>query len=207
MDTARRLVAFLLLVALPPSLLLWIAIHPVARFWRRLGAGWTYGLLSFPCVALMGGIWAMRRRLLGDDLGTSWALVAAATACAALATLIARKRGRLLTFSVLAGLPELSPRRYPGRLLTEGIYARIRHPRYVEVVVGVLAYALFANHVGTYVLWLLLLPTLLLVVRLEERELRERFGDAWEDYARRVPRFLPRRRRAAGSRPRPPRSG
>jgi protein-S-isoprenylcysteine O-methyltransferase Ste14 len=133
--------------------------------------------------------------LLGADLGTSWLLVGAAAACAVPAFLIARARGRLLTFGVLAGLPELSPGRYPGRLLTEGIYARIRHPRYVEVAVGTLAYALFANHVGTYVLWLLLLPTLLLVVRLEERELRERFGAAWDEYARRVPRFLPRRRR------------
>jgi protein-S-isoprenylcysteine O-methyltransferase Ste14 len=31
-------------------------------------------------------------------------------------------------------------------------------------------------------------------VRLEERELRDRFGAEWEAYARRVPRFLPRRR-------------
>lgn len=201
MDTARRVVALLLLLALPSSLLLWVVIHPAARFWRRLGAGWTYGLLAFPCGALMAATCMERRVLLGGDLGTSWPLVAAAGVCAVLAMAIARKRGRLLTFGVLAGLPELSSDRYPGRLLTQGIYARLRHPRYVEVVVGVLAYALFANHVGTYVLWLLLLPTLLLVVRLEEKELHERFGAAWDDYARRVPRFVPRRR------PEPPRGG
>ena len=65
----------------------------------------------------------------------------------------------------------------------------------MEVVAGTLAYALFANHVGVYVLWLLLFPALLLVIRLEERALRERFGPAWEEYARRVPRFVPRSRR------------
>jgi hypothetical protein len=194
MDTARRVVALLLLLALPSSLFLWVVIHPAARFWRRLGPGWTYGVLAFPCAALIAATWRERRPLLGADLGTSWPLVAAAGICAVPAMAIARKRGRLLTFGVLAGLPELSRDRYPGRLLTEGIYARVRHPRYVEVVVGVLAYALFANYVGTYVLWLLLLPTLLLVVRLEEEELRERFGAAWDDYARRVPRFVPRRR-------------
>jgi protein-S-isoprenylcysteine O-methyltransferase Ste14 len=197
MDTARRVVALLLLLSLPSSLLLWVVIHPAARFWRRLGAGWTYGLLAIPCAALMGLTWVGRQLLLGHDLGTSWPLVAAAAVCAVLAASIARKRGRLLTFGVLAGLPELSPGRYPGRLLTDGIYSRMRHPRYVEVVVGVLAYALFANHVGTYVLWLLLIPTLLLVVHLEEGELRERFGAAWDEYARRVPRFVPRGR--AGS--------
>lgn len=195
MDTARRVVALLTLVSLPPAVLLWIVIHPLVRFWRRLGFGWTYGLLAVPCAALMGAIWVGRQRLLGADLGTRWPLVGAAVACAAVAGALARARGRLLTFGILAGLPELSPGRYPGRLLTEGIYARVRHPRYVEVVVGTLAYSLFANHVGTYVLWLLLFPALLLVIRLEERELRERFGAAWEDYARRVPRFVPRRRR------------
>jgi len=192
MDTARRVVALLPLLTLPPSLLLWVVIHPAARFWRRLGVWWTYGLLAFPCAALMGAIWVARRRLLGADLGSSWPLVAAAATGVTLAAILARKRGRLLTFSVLAGLPELSPGRYPGRLLTEGIYARIRHPRYVEVAVGVLAYALFANHVGSYVLWLLLLPTLLFVVRLEEAELSERFGAAWDAYARKVPKFIPR---------------
>ena len=185
----------MLLLALPPSLLLWVVIHPLARFWRRLGFGWTYALLSVPCAVVMGTTWAARRRLLGADLGTSWPLVVVAAACAVVAAVLARERGRLLTFGILAGRPELSPARYPGRLLTEGVYARIRHPRYVEVVIGTLAYALFANHVGTYVLWLLLLPTLLFVVRLEERELRERFGGAWEEYAQRVPRLIPRRRR------------
>jgi protein-S-isoprenylcysteine O-methyltransferase Ste14 len=31
-------------------------------------------------------------------------------------------------------------------------------------------------------------------VVLEERELRERFGEAWVEYSRRVPRFVPHRR-------------
>lgn len=195
MDTARRVVALLLLISLPPSLLLWIVIHPFAGFWRRLGAWWTYGLLAAPSGVIMLATWWARRSLLGRDFGTSWTLIALAILCAVVAGVLAFKRRGLLTFGVLSGLPELSPSRYPGRLLTEGIYSRIRHPRYVEVVVGTLAYALFANYAGSYVLWLLLCPTLLLIVRLEERELRERFGAAWTEYARQVPRFLPRWRK------------
>ena len=42
------------------------------------------------------------------------------------------------------------------------------------------------------VLWLISLPTLHLVVVLEERELRQRFGAAYDAYARQVPRYLPR---------------
>jgi protein-S-isoprenylcysteine O-methyltransferase Ste14 len=137
-------------------------------------------------------LFAKRSLLLGADLGTSWPLVALAAIWVTLAGSIARHRIKLLRFSILVGTPELSPAAYPGRLLTEGIYARIRHPRYVEVTMWVLGYALLANYTGTYLLWLLGLPTLHLVVLLEERELRQRFGADYDEYARRVPRYLPR---------------
>ena len=65
-----------------------------------------------------------------------------------------------------------------------------RTPRPMRAVLG---YALFANYLGIYLLWLVSLPTLHLVVLLEERELRQRFGAAYDEYARAVPRYLPRR--------------
>ncbi len=54
-----------------------------------------------------------------------------------------------------------------------------------------LAYALFANHLATYVLLLLTVPSLHFIVVLEERELHERFPSEYADYCRRVPRFFP----------------
>jgi len=39
------------------------------------------------------------------------------------------------------------------------------------------------------------LPLLWLTVILEERELRQRFGAAYDGYCQRVPRFRPHRRR------------
>ena len=54
------------------------------------------------------------------------------------------------------------------------------------------AYVAFANYSGAWVLYALAFPAIHLVVLLEERELRERFGAEYEDYCRRVPRYLPR---------------
>ena len=56
------------------------------------------------------------------------------------------------------------------------------------------AWALLVNHLTLYVLWLLWLPTVWLIVVLEERELHERFGPAYAAYCSRVPRFIARAR-------------
>lgn len=180
-------------MTLPPAVLLWLAIHPLAARWRRLGVVKTYLILAVPSIALMAAAFMLRERLLGRDLGSSGLLLVLAGASLVAAAAIARQRLKQLSVSILSGVPELSPAAYPGRLLTEGIYSRVRHPRYVEVVLWVLGYACFANHVGVYLLWLATLPALHLVVLLEERELRQRFGADYDAYARRVPRYLPHR--------------
>jgi protein-S-isoprenylcysteine O-methyltransferase Ste14 len=61
----------------------------------------------------------------------------------------------------------------------------------MAVWLGTVAVALFANYLAVYVLALVLVPALYLVVVLEERELRERFGEDYVTYSQRVPRFIP----------------
>ena len=90
------------------------------------------------------------------------------------------------------GVPELS-RTDKGWLLTEGIYARVRNPRYLEFMAFILAYVSFANFAGTWVLALLVFPAMHVLVLVEERELRERFGAEYEAYCQQVPRRIPRR--------------
>ncbi len=194
MDDVRYFFALVLLLFMPPAVGLWYVIHPLARYWRRLGPVWTYVVLLPPVFAGIYAVYLARGRLVGADLGFSWLATVAALVLAAAGIRIALARKRHLTHRILTGVPELSGTN-PGVLLTNGIYGRIRHPRYVEIACIVLAYALFANHVGGYVVAVLTFPALFLVVILEERELRDRFGTAYEDYCRNVPRFIPRRPR------------
>ena len=99
---------------------------------------------------------------------------------------------RHVTIKVLIGLPELAPERHPGRLVTGGLYARIRHPRYVQFLLGLLGYALFADYLAAYIVVALWIPGIWAIAVLEERELRDRFGEQYEEYCRRVRRFVPR---------------
>ncbi len=192
MGSVRYFIALLVLVALPPGLLLWFFIHPFARFWRKLGPVWTYGVLSIPTAGVMLLAFLLRDHLLAVEYGTSVPLAFLAVVLAICALIVQKKRRKHLTKAILTGLPELSRSQGSGKLLTEGIYGTIRHPRYVELWLFVLAYSLLANYLAVYVATILTVPILYLVVVLEERELRQRFGVEYEEYCERVPRVFPR---------------
>jgi len=196
MNAVRYYFALIILMSLVPAIFLWFLIHPFGAFWRRLPPWVTYTVMGFATVACMAPVFLLRARLLAVDFGTNYGTMALGFIAVALGSVIAVKRKRYLTFKILSGLPQVSAQQYPGILLTQGIYGKVRHPRYIEVVFWVLGYALFANFLALYVGFLLSIPGLLLIVLLEERELEERFGDEWRDYAARVPRFVPNRYRS-----------
>ncbi|HYB72779.1 MAG TPA: methyltransferase [Candidatus Sulfotelmatobacter sp.] len=192
MDSARYYVALVLVIAFPPMLLAWPLIHPFVRFWRKLGPGWTYTVVGTFIGAGMVGLSLIRRPLLAIEFGTSYPLAALGALCFAASLWMGLALLRHMTITLILGLPEIAPERHPAGLVTQGIYARIRHPRYVQLALGLLGCALFANYLAPYATFALWLPGLWTIVVLEERELRDRFGAEYEAYCRRVPRFVPR---------------
>jgi protein-S-isoprenylcysteine O-methyltransferase Ste14 len=197
MDNARYFIAVLMVVMMPPAIVYWYIIHPFARLWRRAGSTATFAAVSSLSAVACWVLWRFRVQLAGTDLGAQPALIAAAVPAAIVGIIIARRRRKLLTMRVLVGVPEVSGED-KGRLLTEGIYAKTRNPRYLEFLALSFAYVAFANYVGVWILYLSAFPALHLVVLLEERELRDRFGAEYDEYCRRVPRYIPRKRSAAG---------
>jgi protein-S-isoprenylcysteine O-methyltransferase Ste14 len=97
----------------------------------------------------------------------------------------------------LRGKHDLGAQRTPfprpkdgGQLITTGIFARMRHPLYLGVIVLGFGWALIWRSGPALALAVLQAAFLDLKARREERWLRELFA-GYDDYARRVKRFIP----------------
>lgn len=192
MDAVRYYIALILVVTMLPMLLVWPLIHPFISFWRRLGPALT-STLVWSFLGLIGvGLFLARKSWLAVDFGTNYVLVVQGVLLEAASIWLWGPLHRYLSFTTMMGLPELAPQKYPTTLITGGIYSWIRHPRYVQILLFIWGYALIANYPAAYVTAGLWLPGVLIIARLEEKELRDRYGAAYEEYCRRVPRFVPR---------------
>ena len=87
-------------------------------------------------------------------------------------------------------LAHVSP---PVRLVSIGLYRRVRNPMYVGAVSFVLGLGLtFGSPVVLIYLVLLFTGFHLHTVLIEEPWLAREFPDEWESFSRRVPRWIPR---------------
>lgn len=95
--------------------------------------------------------------------------------------------GRIWSALYISGYKE-------DRIVTEGPYALVRNPLYVCSFIGAIGLGLATRHLAILALiagaFLLYYP---LVVLAEERNLLLKFGQVYQAYTARVPRFLPRR--------------
>jgi len=160
--------------------------------WRRVGARPTFVFLFVVCVACGYALWRARGPLLAVDYGANPWLWPPALAFYGGAIWIQKHVKRHLTFRIMAGVPELAEDRTGGRLLQGGVYARVRHPRYLAVTLSMIGWALFTNFLATYVLVPVTAGGLAAIAWFEERELRDRFGAEHDAYRRKVPMIIPR---------------
>jgi len=191
MDAVRYYIALLMLVAFPAGMSMWFLIHPLAGFWRRRGPVFTY--LVVAAVALLIGftVYRFRQPILSVEFGFGWPQAVLALAFYAGGIVLEMHYRRQITIGTLLGLPEVSGER-PSELLSQGIYARVRHPRYLGLLCEISASAFLVNYLATYLLAVATVPVLYLTVLLEERELLQRFGDEYAEYMLQVPRFFPK---------------
>ena len=119
------------------------------------------------------------------DFG-GWGLLAPASVVGLLAALL----GTAVFVRSARAMDSAEAMGVTGDLYTDGPYAYSRNPQYVGMIVGVGGFALavdsalVAGLAAAHVGWVLLLP------RAEEPHLRAEFGDTYDRYAARVPRFV-----------------
>jgi protein-S-isoprenylcysteine O-methyltransferase Ste14 len=77
------------------------------------------------------------------------------------------------------------------QLVTTGPYAIVRHPMYTGLLTAFLGSALALGQWRGVLAFLIALGALWHKWRLEERWMREQFGESYEDYSRRVPAVVP----------------
>lgn len=192
MDTVRYHVALLTLVTFIPGILFWPFAHGLVHSWRQLGLVISYSVLGAILIAIGAGVFLLRQPLLAVEFGPPGWFGLPAVLCFVAALAVEFQCRKHLRLHTLVGVPELSPTPTGQPLLDQGIYARLRHPRYVVVILSICAVALFTNYLAAYLLCPLACLALYGITLMEERELVERFGQAYKQYQRRVPRFVPK---------------
>ncbi len=192
MDLARYYIALMFTVAMLPAVLVWIFIHPFAEKWRKIGLIGTYIFITAFVALGIFLLWLARGWILTIEFGFNKFLSVLAVIFFCLSIFLGIMWRRVFSGWTVIGVPEIAGRDNSGELVTEGIYSYIRHPRYLEIGMVAVAAALFSNYLAAYIVVLVYIPLIHIVALLEERELRNRFGKAYEEYCSRVPRFIPR---------------
>lgn len=128
-----------------------------------------------------------RWRLPGTITGAATALMVGGSALAA--------AGALRLGPSLRPLPAPPP---GATLRTDGAYGLVRHPIYAGLLIACAGAALRRARPEPLAALAVLAGVLHVKSGYEERLLRAEFGAAYDDYAARVPRLVPRRRTTCG---------
>jgi protein-S-isoprenylcysteine O-methyltransferase Ste14 len=80
------------------------------------------------------------------------------------------------------------------KLIKTGIYAKIRHPIYLSGLILLLGFALIAGNLYGLLFFILSLTALGIRIRKEERELITKFGEEYNEYARKTSILIPKLR-------------
>lgn len=78
------------------------------------------------------------------------------------------------------------------RLATEGSYAVVRHPQYVGFILVMLGFLFQWPTIITLAMFPILVIMYVRLAKREEAEVRKEFGDVYDEYASRVPAWIPR---------------
>jgi len=183
---ATRLIAIVVLAFEMPVPIYWLILHQPVLFWRKhVRAAFLVAVVAaWGIVDVL--LYRFRLELFRRD-GLSW-LALLGLVLIGVDVFTFTKSEAVLGGRRIVGHSELEGSR---ELIARGLYTRVRHPRYLGMMSGVLGACLIVALPPLWaagVVWLFLA---LLTIRAEEHELHARLGPAYAAYAERVPALLP----------------
>jgi protein-S-isoprenylcysteine O-methyltransferase Ste14 len=170
----------------------WLLIHSRAQFWRsrRQSPYWIVLPVWIGMWTLVAAITAPWRDL--SLFESHWTWIPAGVLFGA--GLVLYKLAHVnFTLTQLGGLPEIRPDHGQQRLVKTGIRARVRHPVYLGHLCEMLAWSLSTGLAVCWALTALAVASGAVMIKLEDIELENRFGEEYRQYRSAVPAVLPRR--------------
>lgn len=171
----------------------WLLIHPRADYWRaqRFPYRTLLPLWAGMFVVVLLATAPFRSAFLYQS-NRAWL---PATCLFAVGVWLYKAGGARFSLKQLQGLPELSAAHSAQPLVLTGIRARIRHPIYLAHFCEMLAWSMGTGLAVCYALTAVSIVTGALMIRAEDLELEQRFGEPFRLYREMVPAILPKLRR------------
>jgi len=81
--------------------------------------------------------------------------------------------------------------RSEDKVFSKGLYSHVRHPQYLGILLITLGLLIQWVTIPALIMWPILMFAYYRLVKQEEREMEQRFGEEYAAYKRRVPMFIP----------------
>jgi protein-S-isoprenylcysteine O-methyltransferase Ste14 len=171
--------------------LFWILIHSYAAYWRSRRQS-PYLVLVPVWIAMWLAVGAVTYRWRFAVLYLSvWTWVPA-VALFLTGFWLYRQSGKHFSPKQLGGLPEVLADHREQQLATSGIRARVRHPVYLAHLCEMVAWSAGTGLAVCYGLTAFAVVTGTVMIRMEDAELEQRFGEEYRKYRQSVAAIFPR---------------
>jgi protein-S-isoprenylcysteine O-methyltransferase Ste14 len=171
--------------------LFWLVLHPFIGRWRQHGRR-AYSLILPIWSVFIGAAFVAAWSFRDSRFYAYWWTWIPAACLFGIGFSIYAQAFRGFHRSQVSGLDELEPDRHRQELVTTGIRRSVRHPIYLGHLCEILGWCVGTGLVSLYALAGFAVITGFFMIRIEDRELEQRFGEAYREYRRTVPAVIPR---------------
>lgn len=172
--------------------LFWLMIHPRADYWRSRQRSPYRLLLPFwgALWVIVGAVTWPWRQVALYRFPLTWL---PAAALFLMGFLLYKRASTSFSPAQLGGVPEVQRGHRNQQLITTGIRARVRHPIYLGHLCEMLAWSVGTGLLVCYSLTAFAVVSGAIMIRMEDAELEQRFGEKYRSYRDSVPAIIPNR--------------